>query len=170
MPEKLEHAEFYSHERQQLDELSEKTLSERINSLKGFVAYKQFEVQFGRIMAVVTGGASAGLVTAQKLEVISGSNWWLAPEIICGVLAAAGILSIQQDGKKKKALEEVLEVQEGISKHPEAQGDETLARVVYDLDMRPTNEQVSNLSKVLTFLRANGLLIEQADSNEPLDK
>ena len=41
--------------------------------------------------------------------------------------------------------------------------DETLARSVYDLDLRMSDDQITNLKKVLDTLRQQNLLVEHSN-------
>lgn len=163
MSERLDGARFYPREQQEIEALGPKTLGERITVLRSLIRAKREMVKMSIFGSIISGGISGGLVTAQQLDALSDSRWYLIPEILLGMAAAGSVISIQEDRRKKKALEEILEVQTRIADHPTAGSDETLARSVYDLDLRPSNDQLTNLKKVLDSLREQNLLTEHSE-------
>ena len=163
MAERLGQPEFYPFEQKEIDALSPKNLSERVVGLKNLVRRRADSLSMTVFTSILSGGISSGLITAQQLDAISDSHWYLVPEILLGMAAAGGVIDFQEQRRKKKGIEEILEDKKRVANHPTAGVDETLARSVYDLDLRMSDDQITNLKKVLDTLRQQNLLVEHSN-------
>lgn len=166
MNERHNRQEFYPTEVQAIEALSPKTIIERVSGLKKIIRNQKDMLELTIMMTIISGGVSGGLVSAQQLDAISDSKWYLVSEVFSGIVAAGGVISIQKDRRKKRALEEMLAMQKKITEHSIVADDETLAMSVYDLDLRLSDDQLTNMKKILDSLRQQGLLQDETNSSK----
>lgn len=142
------------------EQLKPQTLDERVESLqakidrtasKGYAA--TIFTTFGGITpAMGVGAYFSGDISETGLLVLTG----ISESVTAGLVAA-----YRADLRIKKKLQEQVSWQLRVKNHPISQGDNLLAEVVYELDMHPSDDEITNIKKVLDHLRK---------TNDGLDK
>ena len=143
-----------------IEDLGKTSIEDRKQALLDKIAERTAMVKTNVGMSVFSGPVGLGTFIMGYTELIS--KWWGIG--IGGFLSAAsagGIIQMQEARRQRKRLKELHTREEQIANHQEASGDEILARSVYELDLHPTDEQISNLKRVLDSLRRLNVLKEE---------
>lgn len=145
-----------------LSNLSPKTLGERINDLRNLLAGQKSRFKFYMVTAASFAGVAGALLPLEQLGVISGA-WVTWVEAIYGLASGGSIITTLEQRRFKKKVEEVLQREISVFNHPTASQDETLSRAVYELDLRPSDDQLTNMKLILDTLRNQQILKDSSN-------